>query len=164
VGQSRRFERTDWPLAASAQQSERMRRIGVLMNLTADDPEGQARLAAFLQGLQELGWTDGRNVRIAPYLAAAARSGLSLVWKIVLIGELLGRANGVGFEIGVAWPPDVFPRRRHLESRDRVQREIPKPNALTVLGHNGGTHESEYDRCKQPTAHPCLPQVHALVT
>ena len=53
-----------WPLAARAQQPERMRRIGVLMNLAADDPEGQARLAAFLQGLQQLGWTDGRNVRI----------------------------------------------------------------------------------------------------
>ena len=53
-----------WPLAARAQQGERMRRIGVLMNLTADDPEGQARIAAFLQGLQQLGWTDGRNVRI----------------------------------------------------------------------------------------------------
>ena len=53
-----------WPLAARAQQGERMRRIGVLMSLAADDPEGQARLAAFLQGLQQLGWTDGRNVRI----------------------------------------------------------------------------------------------------
>ena len=41
-----------------------MRRIGVLMSLAADDPEGQARIAAFLQGLQQLGWTDGRNVRI----------------------------------------------------------------------------------------------------
>ena len=41
-----------------------MRRIGVLMNIAADDPEGQARIAAFLQGLQQLGWTDGRNVRI----------------------------------------------------------------------------------------------------
>jgi putative ABC transport system substrate-binding protein len=41
-----------------------MRRIGVLMSLAADDPEGQARIAAFLQGLQHLGWTDGRNVRI----------------------------------------------------------------------------------------------------
>ena len=41
-----------------------MRRIGVFMSLVADDKEGQARLAAFLQGLQELGWTDGRNVRI----------------------------------------------------------------------------------------------------
>ncbi len=53
-----------WPLAARAQQPERMRRIGVLMSLAADDPEGQARIAAFLQGLQQLGWTDGRNVRI----------------------------------------------------------------------------------------------------
>ena len=55
---------TAWPLAARAQQAERMRRIGVLMSLVADDKQGQARLAAFLQGLQELGWTDGRNVRI----------------------------------------------------------------------------------------------------
>src|SRR5262249_46461285 len=41
-----------------------MRRIGVLINLTADDPEGRARLAAFLEGLRELGWTDGRNIQI----------------------------------------------------------------------------------------------------
>jgi ABC-type uncharacterized transport system substrate-binding protein len=53
-----------WPLAARAQQGERIRRVGVLMNLAADDPESPARLAAFLQGLEQLGWTDGRNVRI----------------------------------------------------------------------------------------------------
>jgi putative ABC transport system substrate-binding protein len=53
-----------WPLTAYAQQSDRIRRIGVLMSLAADDKEGQARLKAFVQGLQELGWTDGRNVRI----------------------------------------------------------------------------------------------------
>jgi putative tryptophan/tyrosine transport system substrate-binding protein len=53
-----------WPLAARAQQGERVRRIGVLMNLAADDPETVRRMAAFVQGLQELGWTDGRNVRI----------------------------------------------------------------------------------------------------
>ena len=53
-----------WPLAARAQQREKMRHIGVLMNLAADDAEGQARLAAFLQGLQEAGWAVGRNVRI----------------------------------------------------------------------------------------------------
>ncbi len=54
-----------WPLAARAQQpGERMRRIGVLTNTTADDPEGQARIAAFHQGLQEWGWTLGRNTRI----------------------------------------------------------------------------------------------------
>src|SRR5262245_66510820 len=53
-----------WPVAARAQQAERMRRIGVLMNLAAEDPESQRRVTAFVQGLQELGWADGRNVRI----------------------------------------------------------------------------------------------------
>jgi hypothetical protein len=45
-------------------QPGRMRRIGVLLNLAADDPESQRRMTAFVQGLQQLGWTDGRNVRI----------------------------------------------------------------------------------------------------
>src|SRR6516162_3306881 len=53
-----------WPLAARAQQPEPMRRIGVLFPGAADDQGGQARLTAFLQGLQSLGWADGRNVRI----------------------------------------------------------------------------------------------------
>ena len=53
-----------WPIAARAQQPERMRRIGVLISTAADDPEVQTRNTAFLQGLQQLGWTDGRNVRI----------------------------------------------------------------------------------------------------
>jgi putative ABC transport system substrate-binding protein len=52
-----------WPLAVRAQQRE-MRRIGVLMALASDDPEGQARLAAFAQGLQQSGWTVGQNVRV----------------------------------------------------------------------------------------------------
>jgi ABC-type uncharacterized transport system substrate-binding protein len=53
-----------WPISAQAQQAEQMRRIGVLMNTGADEPESQARLAAFMQGLQELGWAVGRNLRI----------------------------------------------------------------------------------------------------
>ena len=53
-----------WPLAARAQQSERMRRIGVLMPFAKDNLEGQARTAAFLQELQKLGWTEGRNLQI----------------------------------------------------------------------------------------------------
>jgi ABC transporter substrate binding protein len=53
-----------WPLATRAQQAERMRRIGVLLNRIADDPEGRARFTAFVQGLQQLGWADGRNVRM----------------------------------------------------------------------------------------------------
>src|SRR5262245_14436183 len=53
-----------WPLAARAQQGERVRHIGVLMTGAAGDAEGQARLTGFLQGLQEFGWTAGRNARI----------------------------------------------------------------------------------------------------
>jgi putative tryptophan/tyrosine transport system substrate-binding protein len=73
-----------WPVAARAQQREQMRRIGVLMNLGSDDAEGQARNAAFLQGLQELGWTVGRNVRIEYRWGAGdaelfRRHGLELV-------------------------------------------------------------------------------------
>ena len=59
-----------WPLAARAQRSDRMRRVGVLMHLAADDPEGQRRVAAFLQGLQEAGWAIGRNVNIDVRCAA----------------------------------------------------------------------------------------------
>jgi putative ABC transport system substrate-binding protein len=63
-----------WPLAARA-EGERIRRIGVLMNLAADDAEGQAHLAAFVQDLQQLGWTDGRNVRIDYRWGAAGDAG-----------------------------------------------------------------------------------------
>jgi len=59
-----------WPLTAHAQEHERMRRIGVLMHVAADDAEGQARLVAFLQGLEKLGWVAGRNVRIDTRWAA----------------------------------------------------------------------------------------------
>jgi putative ABC transport system substrate-binding protein len=53
-----------WPLAARAQQPQPVRRVGVLMNLTADDDNASLRVTALAQGLQQLGWTDGRNVRI----------------------------------------------------------------------------------------------------
>jgi putative ABC transport system substrate-binding protein len=53
-----------WPIAARAQQIDRTRHIGILVGLAADDPQGQAALATLLQALQQLGWIDGRNVRI----------------------------------------------------------------------------------------------------
>src|SRR5437899_1925563 len=53
-----------WPLAARAQQADRLRRVGVFMDLAESDPEGQARVAAFRQGLQDLGWMEGRNVKL----------------------------------------------------------------------------------------------------
>src|SRR5262249_29533963 len=59
-----------WPLAARAQQADRVRRIGVLPNSAAADPLGQARQGAFLQGLQQAGWTIGRNVQIETRWAA----------------------------------------------------------------------------------------------
>ena len=60
-----------WSLAARAQQSDRMRRIGVLMGYAESDREGQANVAAFQGGLQKLGWTEGRNIRIDTRWAAA---------------------------------------------------------------------------------------------
>src|SRR5437868_6242400 len=59
------------PAVARAQQDERVRRVGLLMNLAADDPESTARVTAFVQGLQEVGLTDGRNVRIDVRWSAA---------------------------------------------------------------------------------------------
>jgi putative tryptophan/tyrosine transport system substrate-binding protein len=53
-----------WPLAASAQEPSRVRRIGVLMSADEDDPEGKAQLSGFTQELAALGWTDGRNLRM----------------------------------------------------------------------------------------------------
>src|SRR5215510_10840052 len=53
-----------WPLVARAQQAERMRRVGVLMPFAKDNPDGQARVAAFLRELQQLGWTEGGNIQI----------------------------------------------------------------------------------------------------
>src|SRR5258708_17177056 len=60
-----------WPLASRAQQADRVRRIGVLVGAGADGLDAQARQGAFLQGLQQLGWTDGQNVRIDSRWGAA---------------------------------------------------------------------------------------------
>jgi putative tryptophan/tyrosine transport system substrate-binding protein len=53
-----------WPLSARAQQPDRVRRVGVLMGLAEDDPDSKTRLGAFRQGLQELGWSEGRNIHL----------------------------------------------------------------------------------------------------
>jgi putative ABC transport system substrate-binding protein len=71
-----------WPLAARAQQADRMRRIGLLMNRVADNPEGQDRITAFHQGLQKLGWRVDRNVQIDTRWGEddADRERFSVVW------------------------------------------------------------------------------------
>jgi putative ABC transport system substrate-binding protein len=78
-----------WLLAAHAQQPERMRRIGILMNLAADDGESQARPAAFVEGLHQSGWIEGCNVRID----IRWRAGGVVVWGSVLqpLSEVLRR-------------------------------------------------------------------------
>ena len=79
-----------WPLAAGAQQG-RVRRIGVLTGLDENDPEGKRRLSAFTQALADLGWTDGRNVRIDPR------------WP----GADINRIRALAQEL-VGLPPDVI--------------------------------------------------------
>jgi putative ABC transport system substrate-binding protein len=86
-----------WPRAARAQQTERMRRIGVLMSVAADDPEGQTRLTVFVQGLQQLGWTDGRNIRIDVRWAAgdAERSRRYAAELVALAPDVILAAGSV---------------------------------------------------------------------
>jgi hypothetical protein len=87
-----------WPLRARAQQAERMRRIGVLMPLAADEPESLARVGAFLQGLQELGWTDGRNVRIEYRWAARDAERRKYAAELVALAPDIILANGASTE------------------------------------------------------------------
>ena len=74
-----------WPLAARAQQGERMRRIGVLTGLAEDDPENKARLATFRQGLEKRGWSEGRNVHIDYRYAPAGAQAQVLAKELVAL-------------------------------------------------------------------------------
>jgi len=74
-----------WPLAARAQQGERLRRIGVLMAFAEDDPEAKARLAAFRQGLEKRGWSEGRDVRIDARFAPAGTQAQALAKELVAL-------------------------------------------------------------------------------
>jgi putative ABC transport system substrate-binding protein len=95
------------PLAARAQQPERMRRIGVLLPAAADDAETQARFGAFLQGLQQLGWTIGRNVRIEPHWATANSAEIRRQ-----AAELVAHAPDVIFAAGGAVVPSLLQETR----------------------------------------------------
>src|SRR5262249_38901142 len=122
---------TAWPMAARAQQPDSVRRIGVLMPLAGDDPVGQARVAAFLQGLWESGWTNGGNGRIdyrwstgdderirrdstelvalAPNVILATGSAavgalLRLTRTIPIVFPIAIDPVGAGFVESLAWP------------------------------------------------------------
>jgi putative tryptophan/tyrosine transport system substrate-binding protein len=82
-----------WPIAARAQQPERMRRVGVLMGLAADDPEAQNRIAAFEQSLQQLGWTNGRNLQI-DYRRGAAVTQKYVAELVALAPDVILASGG----------------------------------------------------------------------
>jgi ABC-type uncharacterized transport system substrate-binding protein len=100
-----------WPLAARAQQPEQMRRIGVLMNRPTDDPEDRAYLAAFRQALQQLGWSEGRNVQLIDYRWASGDAD---------------RVRKYAAEL-VAFAPDVIlaAGSPSVEALQRVTRTLP---------------------------------------
>ena len=98
-----------WPLTARAQQVERVRHIGALMNAAENDPEQQARLAAFRQGLQQLGWTEGHNVRIDYRFAAGKRENHSKY-----AAELVALAPDVILTSGSASMPPLLQATRSV--------------------------------------------------
>jgi len=123
-----------WPLAARAQRGERERRIAVLMTNVEDDPEGQARAAAFRQGLQELGWTEGKNLRID--------------WR--WSGGDIGRTRNYAAEVAALAPDLVIANgTANLSALKEAIRSIPivfvvvndpvGQGFISSLGHPGGT-------------------------
>jgi putative tryptophan/tyrosine transport system substrate-binding protein len=111
-----------WPLAARAQQGERMRRIGVLTALAESDPEVKAWLAAFEQGLQKLGWEQGRNVRIEYHWAGGDEQRLRSD-----AAELVRAAPDILFPIGV---PPLVALKRETRSLPIVFVQVSDPVKL----------------------------------
>ena len=106
-----------WPMAARAQQSGRMRRIGVLAPIHSEEPESKARIATFVLGLRELGWTDGRNVRIdhrwaIPTIFENKRRNLAALEPDVILATV---ANRISEHCHSVYPEDVCTGRRASE-------------------------------------------------
>src|SRR5580704_15352166 len=122
-----------WPLTARTQERERMPRIGVLMNLAADDAEGQARLAAFLQGLKEAGWVVGRNVSIDLRWGAADPVGAGLVASLARPG---GNATGFTtfeFSMGGKWL-ELLKQVAPSVTRALILRDSNNPTGMGLFG------------------------------
>jgi ABC transporter substrate binding protein len=124
-----------WPLAARAQQSERMRRIGILVGLPANDPQGQATLATILQALQQLGWIDGRNVRIDyRWSGGNANDGRKYAAELVALAPDVMVATGgasVGPLLQAAKTIPVVCQKRQRPSSS--QRQAPPRTCMTPL-------------------------------
>jgi putative ABC transport system substrate-binding protein len=107
-----------WPLAARAQQGERMRRVGVLIAV-ADDAEGQARLAAFKKGMQDLGWTDGRNIRMEVRFAGGS---------VAKVNELAAELVGLSADVFIAnSAPAVNALQQHTRTIPIVFAQVVDP-------------------------------------
>jgi putative ABC transport system substrate-binding protein len=98
-----------WPRAARAQQDERMRRIGVLMAHAESDPEGQAFVAAFREGLQKLGWTEGRNLRIDTRWAAEVELMQGFAKELIALRPDLILANNTPTTAAVLQQTSTIP-------------------------------------------------------
>jgi len=107
-----------WPVAASAQQGERMRRVGVLMNATKDDPPVWNRFSAFVQGLQQLGWTEGRNLKV------------DVRWGT--LGGTVDRYLKDAAELGLASDVILGSTTPSLEALQRATRTVPIVFAMIV--------------------------------
>jgi putative tryptophan/tyrosine transport system substrate-binding protein len=116
-----------WPVATRAQQTERVRRIGILINFAADDPAARSRLEAFLDGLHSLGWIDGRNVQID------LRWGAGDVDRVrVCAAELVSLRPDVIFANGVTSVGALQIRLVAELSQIWLGREGPPPGSLTM--------------------------------
>src|SRR5262245_51150675 len=114
-----------WPLAARAQQGERIRRIGVLMPGDENDPEGKRRVSAFTQALADLGWTDGRNVRMELRWARADINRIR-----ALAQELVGLQPDVIVTGGTAAPAAV---QRETQTIPIVFTVVAEPVASGIV-------------------------------
>jgi putative ABC transport system substrate-binding protein len=116
-----------WPLAARAQQGERMRRIGVLAALAENDAEVKVWLTAFQEGLQRLGWEPGRNIRIDYRLAGGDQERLK-----TYAAELVRLAPDVLFAVG---PQSLLALHRQTRSLPVVFRSVADPVKLGVVAN-----------------------------
>jgi len=137
-----------WPLAARAQQGGRMRRIGVLMNMAADDPTGQTRLLAFAQALAQAGWTDGGNVRIDIRWGAGDRERIrkyaaelvALAPDVILAsgGTTLGPLRQVSRIVPTVFTPGGGPSRSRIGIRRQPVCRHPGGGAVAAGGGQPG--------------------------
>src|ERR1700730_12055637 len=111
-----------WPLAAPAQQAERLRRIGALLGISASDPETPPRVAAFLSGLHDLGWDDGRNIKFELRFAGSEANSMRAYAK-----ELVSLA------------PDVILTQSNLALATLLQETRTIPVIFTVIGDPVGS-------------------------